>query len=121
MLLDRGAGAARLNHNRGGENWTLLKPSITAGPFLLHRKDEIVAIAPVVIRFEGVAAAAEGRPIRQVSEGATDWVSWDVVDRSEDRTSCQRSRGSIHKFKGHTAVNDNSQSVDLSHRGSSPD
>ena len=53
----------------------MLKPSITAGPFLLHRKDEIVAIAPVVIRFEGVAAAAEGRPIRQVSEGATDWVS----------------------------------------------
>ena len=42
---------------------------------LLHRKDEVVASAAAVVRFEGVAAAAEGRPIRQVSEGAADWVS----------------------------------------------
>ena len=53
----------------------MLKPSITIGLFLLHRKGEVVASAAAVVRFESVAAAAEGRPIRQVSEGAADWVS----------------------------------------------
>jgi hypothetical protein len=48
---------------------------VSFGGFLLHRKDEVVASAALVVRFEGVAAAAEGRPIRQVSEGAADWVS----------------------------------------------
>ncbi len=52
-----------------------LKPSITIDVFLLHRKDKVIAGAAAVVRFEDVAAAAEGHAIRQVSKGAADGVS----------------------------------------------
>jgi len=65
-----------LIRDKGSAGIDVLVMSTSSRAWLGHnRQGEIVASAPVVVGFEGIAAAAEGRSIRQVGEGAADWVS----------------------------------------------